>query len=491
MRKPGPSRLAALIGLTLLSLAAFLLRTPQLDMQSLWRDEVDVIRLADQTLPRLIRGMAQMQHNGPLYYLLMRGWLGLTGRSEFALRYFALCFGMLSVPLMYQVGKRLASRRAGLLAATVAAISPHLVWYSQDAKMYALVMALTLFAVICQLRALVIGKVYWWVAFVLAASLSLYTHMLSALMIPVYLGTLWLFWPYDRRQRWMGGAALGLLTLPYLPLVAWQLPLVLQPHDTGHPFYPMPRMLSLLFNLYTRGTAMVGDWPVVAAFLFALFVNIVSSMEGQRTDRRLKESLSSRPQVFLLLWLLAPVVLIYLISLRTPVFEPRYLIFASPAFNLLVAFGLIILSRLSRPAAGLTLAVILSFSLLGIWVQGTFPIKSDFRAAASYIKTHRMDQSPIMFQIPYVRYTFDYYFDGDYAALDGPWTNDGKSETDVADAMAQLLEDYSDVWLVVSESWLWDSRGLTQAWLNRYARLTGYASFTLVEVYHYELTSAR
>jgi hypothetical protein len=214
-------------------------------------------------------------------------------------------------------------------------------------------------------------------------------------------------------------------------------------------------------------------------------------MEGQRTDRRLKESLSSRPQVFLLLWLLAPVVLIYLISLRTPVFEPRYLIFASPAFNLLVAFGLIILSRLSRPAAGLTLAVILSFSLLGIWVQGTFPIKSDFRAAASYIRTHRIDQSPIMFQIPYVRYTFDYYFDGDYTALDGPWTNDGKSETDVADAMAQLLEDYSDVWLVVSESWLWDSRGLTQAWLNRYARLTGYASFTLVEVYHYELTSAR
>ena len=236
---------------------------------------------------------------------------------------------------------------------------------------------------------------------------------------------------------------------------------------------------------------MVGGWPVVAAFLFALFVNITPSIQEQRTDRRLKKSPPPRSRLFLLLWLLAPVVLIYLISLRTPVFEPRYLIFSAPAFYLLVAFGLSTLSRSSRTAAGLTLAVVLSFSLLGIWVQGTFPIKSDFRAAASYIKTHRMDQSPIMFQIPYVRYTFDYYFDGDYVALDGPWTNDGKSETDVADAMVQLLEDYSNVWLVVSESWLWDSRGLTQAWLNRYARLTGYASFTLVEVYHYELTSAK
>ncbi len=491
MRKPGRSRLAALIVPALLCLAAFLLRTPQLDMQSLWRDEVDVIRLADQTLPRLIRSMAQVQHNGPLYYLLIRGWLDLTGRSEFGLRYFALCFGILSVPLMYQVGKQLASRRAAFLAATLAAISPYLVWYSQDAKMYALVMALTLFAVICQLKALLTGKVYWWAAFVLAASLSLYIHMLSALMIPVYLGTLWLFRPDDRRQWWMGGVALGLLTLPYLPLVAWQLPLVLQPHDTGHPFYPMPRMLSLLLNLYTRGTAMVGDWPVVAAFLFAMFVNITPSIQGQRTDHRLKKSSPARPRLILLLWLLAPVVLIYLISLRTPVFEPRYLIFAAPAFYLLVALGLITLSRLSRPAAGLTLAIVLSFSLLAIWVQGTFPIKSDFRAAASYIRTHRMDPSPIMFQIPYVRYAFDYYFDDDYVALDGPWTNDGKSETDVATIMAQLLEDHSDVWLVVSESGLWDSRGLTQAWLNRYARLTGYASFTLVEVYHYELTSVR
>jgi hypothetical protein len=314
--------------------------------------------------------------------------------------------------------------------------------------------------------------------------------MLSALMIPVYLATLWLFWPNDRRQWWMGGTALGLLTLPYLPLVAWQLPLVLRPHDTGHPFYPMPRMLSLLFNLYTRGVAMVGGWPVVAAFLFALFLNITPSIQGH-TDRRLKKPPLSRSQLFLLLWLLAPFVLIYLISLRTPVFEPRYLIFAAPAFYLLVALGLITLSRLSRLAAGLTLAVILSFSLQGIWVQGTLPIKSDFRAAASYIKTHRMDGSPIMFQIPYVRYTFDYYFGGDYVALDGPWTNDGKSEIDVADAMTQLLEGYSDIWLVVSESQLWDSRGLTQAWFNRYARLTGYASFTLVEVYHYELTSAK
>jgi 4-amino-4-deoxy-L-arabinose transferase-like glycosyltransferase len=109
------SRPATWITLVTLSLAAFLLRTPQLDVQSLWRDEVDVIRLAVQPLPQLIRGMTQVGHNGPLYYLLMRGWLGLAGDSEFALRYFALCFGILSVPLIYQAGKLLAGQRAGLL----------------------------------------------------------------------------------------------------------------------------------------------------------------------------------------------------------------------------------------------------------------------------------------------------------------------------------------------------------------------------------------
>jgi ketosteroid isomerase-like protein len=174
-----------------------------------------------------------------------------------------------------------------------------------------------------------------------------------------------------------------------------------------------------------------------------------------------------------------------------PVFEPRYLIFVAPAFYLLTASGVVALSRLSWTATALTLSVLLSFSLLGVWVQATTPIKSDFRAAAAYVMAHRQGDAPIMFQMPYARYTFDYYFDGDYTALEGPWTNDGKTEAQVNHVMAQLLEDDTDVWFVASESWLWDSRDLARAWLDQHARLAESAGFALVDVYHYQMANGK
>ncbi len=481
-----------LIGLTLV---AFLLRAPHLDAQSLWRDETDVIRLANEPPSQLARNLLRTEHNGPLYYLLMRGWLRLVGEGEFALRYPSLCFGVLATPLVYRAGRRLVEKQAAMMTTALIAVSPYLVWYSQDAKMYALVTALTLLALTCQLEALTKGWPRWWVGFVIAASLSLYIHVLSILMILVYVVALLLAWPRWRRRWWWGLASFGLLTLPYLPLAVWQLPLVLNTFETGHPFYPLNQILSLLFNLYTRGIAMVGGWVVVAAFVFAMLSGLFSSPEEGFWSRfagkwRLVPG-RIRSRLFLLAWLLLPIVLVYLISLRAPVFEPRYLIFVAPAFYLLTALGVVALSRLSWVATGLTLGVILSFSLLGVWVQASTPIKSDFRAAAAYVMIHRQADAPIMFQMPYVRHTFDYYFKGDYVILEGPWTNGKVSEAQVEEVMAHLLEDYSEIWLISSESWLWDSRGLTQAWLDQHADLIESASFALVDVYHYDLSNLK
>lgn len=238
---------------------------------------------------------------------------------------------------------------------------------------------------------------------------------------------------------------------------------------------------------------MVGGWLVVAAFVFAMLGGLFSSAEKGFWGR--PESNDSwtpgriRKRLVLLGWLFFPIVLVYLISLRAPVFEPRYLIFVAPAFYLLTASGVMALARISRAAAGLALALILSFSLLSVWVQAITPIKSDFRAAAEYVMARRQKSTPIMFQMPYVRHTFDYYFEGDYIALEGPWTNQGIAETQVEGVMAGLLEDYPEVWLVASESRLWDSRGLTQTWLDQNGRLIESASFALVDVYHYGLSN--
>jgi 4-amino-4-deoxy-L-arabinose transferase-like glycosyltransferase len=519
-----------------LALVAFLLRVPHLDAQSLWRDEVDVLRFANQPAAELLHNLAQIKYNGPLYYIIMRGWLALAGESEFALRFLAACAGVLAVSLTGWIGQALIGRRAAWLAALLVAVSPYMVWYSQEAKMYALVSALTLLAMACQLRALTTGRAGWWAGFVVAASLSFYIHMLAALLIPVYAMVFLLAWPGYRR-RWRGWlASMGVLTLPYVPLVLWQLPLVVNTYATGHPFYSIQDVLASLFNLYTRGVALVGNWVVVAAFLFAALGGIFTPpglrpaqkraggrnlnvdfnfrpgleapplspprrnrgeagfspsvpMEEEKRGDVLVASIlnATRLRLFLLIWLFLPIGVVYLVSLRAPVFEPRYMIFVAPAFYLLAGLGLTVLWQSWRPAAGVAMAVILSFSLLGVWTQATVPLKSDFRAAAAYVAAHRHDSAPIMFHMPYVRYTFDYYFHGEYTALEGPWTNDGQTEAQVDAAMTRLLAGYGDVWVVFSESWLWDSRGLVRSWLDRHARLVETAHFALVDVCHYDL----
>jgi mannosyltransferase len=286
----------ALIAITLV---AFLLRASHLDTQSLWRDEVDVIRLANEPLPGsdagqsirdffdgdvhgflqpLVQRLAQVGYNGPLYYLLIRAWMSLAGDGEFVLRYLSLCSGVLAVPLAYRVGRRLVGRQGAVMTAILVAVSPYLIWYSQDAKMYALVTALTLLALICLIEALATRQLSWWAGFVLVASLSLYIHVLSALTIPVYLAAFILAGPLPLSQWRRGLVAFGLLTLPYLPLLMWQFPLVVDSYDTGHPFYPIDRMFSLLFNLYARGMAMVGSWVVVAGFVFAMLGGLFLSV---------------------------------------------------------------------------------------------------------------------------------------------------------------------------------------------------------------------
>jgi 4-amino-4-deoxy-L-arabinose transferase-like glycosyltransferase len=110
----------ALLALVLLALA---LRVTRLDAQSLWYDEGVTAQVAAQGLTELTRWTAD-DIQPPLYYYVVAGWNRLAGRSEWALRFPSALFGVLTVPLFYALGRRLFDRRAALLAALLAALSP-------------------------------------------------------------------------------------------------------------------------------------------------------------------------------------------------------------------------------------------------------------------------------------------------------------------------------------------------------------------------------
>ena len=115
--------------LSVISLA-FWLRVFRLGGQSLWYDEGVSFYLTGLSLPEMLAWTAY-DIQPPLYYLLLRLWVGLAGGTEFALRFPSLFFGVLAVPLFHALGKKLFGSAAGFIAAFLAALSPLYLWYSQ------------------------------------------------------------------------------------------------------------------------------------------------------------------------------------------------------------------------------------------------------------------------------------------------------------------------------------------------------------------------
>jgi mannosyltransferase len=519
-----------LVLLISLILLAFGLRVLSLDAQSMWRDEIDTLCFALdfwETLRHAARtaspepslpspdhprcqptpGMTRVAPssglwptlrdlltlpgwNGPLYTVAMRPWIGLTGYSPFALRYSSLFFGLLAVPLTYVLGRRTLGTAVGLVGATLVALSPHLVWYSQEAKMYGVILALGLLAIYGLRRALDDGgRARWWGVVVGATTLALYSHILTALLIPlqVALGLIW--WPHTRRH-WRGAlVALACLTLPYLPLLAWQVRGWLLPAGQATLFASrrLDGMLEATFNGW--GGNFIGEpWVTLILADLALLGLCGLAWVGLTGEvERWREPLA------LLTWTLLPLLGIWLISARQPIFTNRYLVWAAPGFYLSAAAGAVALAR-QRYGGALVAGGLLMVLLVGdgraLLHQATQPIKPDFRAAAAYLDERYRPGDLVVFHLSYMQHNFDFYSAGDYDGWGAPAPAGGMSETDLDFYMRTNTSDHGTIWLVLSEAGMWDPQGLVKAWLDANAIAPPEEQvFAHVSVYRYRMSN--
>lgn len=217
-RRPvAQSELTALAAITLL---AALLRFPTLDVQSLWLDEAVSAQMVAGDLGELFHSL-EFEASPPLYYLLAFGWTKLFGTGEVAFRSLSALAGVLTVPVVFLAARELGGRRAGVIGAALAAVSPALVWYSQEGRTYALTILLTGLGFLFFLRALKAGgsgALAWWAALSAAA---IATHYFAVFLVGVE--AVWLVAARADRGRVIGFSAIPVLTgLALLPLVAVQ-----------------------------------------------------------------------------------------------------------------------------------------------------------------------------------------------------------------------------------------------------------------------------
>ncbi len=170
--------------LALVVAAGAALRFATLDTQSLWYDEAVTARLLRLDLGEMLEAIPGSESTPPLYYVLAWLWTHVFGIGEVGLRSLSALLGTATVVVVWALGQRLAGDRAALAAAALAAVNPMLVWFSQEARAYALLALLGALSALLWLRALeeprARGRLLAWGA---AAALAIATHYYAAFLI--------------------------------------------------------------------------------------------------------------------------------------------------------------------------------------------------------------------------------------------------------------------------------------------------------------------
>jgi mannosyltransferase len=169
------------------------LRLGTLGSQSLWYDEAFTpVHVLHASLGATLHALVHTENTPPLWYVLEWGVSRVLGTGVVALRMLSALAGIATIPVAWAIGAELAGRRAALATAALVAVSPLLVWYSQEARAYGLFVLMASLALLCFVRALCRPNTGRLAAFALSASLALLTHYFAVfLLIPM---ALWLLW---------------------------------------------------------------------------------------------------------------------------------------------------------------------------------------------------------------------------------------------------------------------------------------------------------
>ncbi len=372
-----PQLARCLIPLIAILLVASVVRLVQLGQSSLWYDEVVTMRLARTQGPRALFGLLQEidATRAPLHPLLLQGWIALLGPSDLSGRAFSALCGIVTVALVYWVGLNAFDRATGLWASWLCALSPILVYYSREVRMYALLVLLTCLGWGCLFAQRRSPRPWWLWVYALCLIALGYSHPLGLLMTAALglasvlnhraFGISWRGWLLTH-------AAVGLALLPWAS------------RYFDHEPEWVSGLLPLRFLFGMPIGFIGGNFRVLVLFaiLIAFGQGVVERGEQGRLRLGLEHPVAC---VSLLIWLLLPPLFLYVYSrVEQPIFGPaRYTLFSGPAYLILVARGLARLPAVLRYSSAAGSAVLSGVLLLSMVFRPG--LKADWRGAAAWL----------------------------------------------------------------------------------------------------------
>jgi mannosyltransferase len=344
------------------------LRFRNLSADSIWLDESVSWLQSKGSLADLISATAQDVYP-PLHNLLLFAFMNVSGTdTEWVLRAPSALLGIANIVAIYWLGALIGGRIAGVLAAAVLATSGFHIYYSQEARMYALLaLSTTLYAAAAFFFAK--SPTCARAALLAVCGLALvYSHAFGTLnWIAIAIGMstyIVLTSDFPRRALFPWVIANAAIAIGFLP---WALILLQRARGIGDFWAPYPSPAVIYTELYL----LVGGRLVAVALLIGAAVALRSNFHAS---------------IVLLFWAVAPVGLTLIESLvRTPIFVARYFIGSLPALVTLAALGLAHLLSRQRWPTVVTGTVILAALIIGNLRYVTAP-RDDWRTAATYLQ---------------------------------------------------------------------------------------------------------
>jgi len=372
------------IGLTLV---AFALRVYRLGAMGLYGDEFFNLAVGTLPFPEWLNWVFDDRNHPPGYYVICQWWYGI-GRAEFIIRYLSVIFGVLAIPLLYRLGQVLVDKRVGLIAATLLAISPFHIEFSQIARMYSLVALCAIGASYFFLRLLARGRAQDALGYAALTACGLYTHYFHVWLVLAQM----VFVVLEREKyraaltRWFAALlGAGALFAPWL-VVFFTTGGLTPIHISWIPPAQLADLPLTLFTSSLGATSLVNN-PL---FFFIPAAYAALALGGWASAR---QSLARTRANFVALWFLLPLIFVFLISFDLPIenkraiYADRYFIGELPAWLLLIALGIRALWQ-RRPRWAMVLAgALLAVTMLVLQAQYSDPANApeDWRGSVAYL----------------------------------------------------------------------------------------------------------
>jgi len=437
------------------------LRWSGIGKQSLWIDEMSSFGLASNGLRQIIPTIQGFDAHPPLYIFVVHfAHYNFHLGTVDSVRVPSVLAATITIGVVYALARILVGRLAAILSAAVAIVSPLLVWYSREGRMYAVTWLFVMFSFLALVQAVRTRRWPWLFLYAIFIAASLYADI-SAVMAVVpqaaVIGWFFLRNSDDVRAWWLRiGAAYvtgWLLFSPWLLVLRHQLPLEHQLFAGYEPSFATGWRLVLDLTGINATYATLGSpqVPIVVATLVVLtyaaaVVGAVWLGRNHRLFTAIALALTLGPAVMCAL----------LLAVGSPaVFLPR--VMGITVFGLVLALGGTAelawrawqprsLGLVAVPVAALIGVAGTTFSLVNVEAHGSNG--QDFRPLARVITEQAQPGDALIYYAYGLKYAIDAYL-----PPTSPWIANGvglwASPPSVADAQfVKWAAGHSHIWFV-------------------------------------------